>query len=126
MYESDLVCIHETWIAHHVAAVGEVHGQDGAAAVQNSRTAVIMKLLVVVGADIATGEHLFEVLEERRVDGHHVFKVAMDWAVLDHDDLAVLLEDGRLDLADLLVEEDADIFLAVENRLPRFARAVWA
>src|SRR5262245_42878473 len=83
-----------------------------------------MECLVVMGADIAAWEHLFEVLEERRVDGHYVFVMAMDRAVLHHDDLAVLLDDGRLDLADLLVEEDADVFLAVENRLPGFARAV--
>src|SRR6185503_13209247 len=85
-----------------------------------------MQLLVVVCADIATGEHFFEVLEECRVDGHHVFVVAMDRAVLHHDDLAVLLEDGGFDLAHLLVEKDADVLLAVENRLTRFSRAVGA
>src|SRR5262249_3094285 len=31
--------------------------------------------------------------------------------------------DGRLDLADLLVEEDADVLLPVENRLTRLAHA---
>ena len=40
------------------------------------------------------------------VHGHHVFEVAVDRAVLHHQDLAVALEDRRLDLADLLVEQD--------------------
>ena len=57
------------------------------------------------------------------VHRHHVLEVAVDRAVLHHQDLAVALEDGRLDLADLLVEQDADVLLAVENRLARLARA---
>jgi hypothetical protein len=40
--------------------------------------------------------------------------MAVNGAVLLHDDLAVLLTDGRLDLADLLVEENRDVSLAVE------------
>src|SRR5262249_61818051 len=38
-------------------------------------------------------------------------------------DLAVALENRRLDLADLLVQQDAHVLLAVEDRLPRFAHA---
>ena len=62
-------------------------------------------------------------LKNAGVDRHHVLEVAVDRAVLHHQDLAVALEDRRLDLADLLVEQDADVLLAVENLLPRFARA---
>src|SRR5207342_3542509 len=40
-----------------------------------------------------------------------------------HQDLAVAFENRRLDFADLLVQKDADVLLAVENRLPRLARA---
>ena len=72
------------------------------------------------------GNDVLEVLEERRVHRHHVFEVPVDRAVLDHDDLAVLLRDGRLDLADLLVEEDLVVLLAVDDRLPRLAHAVRA
>jgi hypothetical protein len=70
-------------------------GQDRAAAVLDGAGAVIVELLVVVGADVAARIRVFEVLEERRVHGHHVFEVAVDRAVLDHQDLAVALEDGR-------------------------------
>ena len=126
MDEPDLVRIHETRVAHHVAAVGEVDGEDRPAAVQHGGGAMVVQLLVVVGADVAARERLFEVLEERRVDGHRVFEVAVDRAVLDHQDLAVPLENGGLDLADLLVEEDADVLLAVEDGLTRLARAVRA
>ena len=44
-------------------------------------------------ADVAARERLLEVLEERRVHRHHVFEVAVDRAVLDHQDLAVALDD---------------------------------
>ena len=70
-----------------------------------------------VGADVAAGEALFEVLEELGVDGHDVFKVAVLGAVLDHEDLAVALDDLGLDFADLLVEQDFVGQLAVEDLL---------
>jgi hypothetical protein len=85
--------------------------------------AVVVQFLVVVRTDVAAREDVFEVLEERRVHRHHVLEVAVDGAVLHHQYLAVALEDGRLDLADFLVQQDAYILFTVENRLPRFARA---
>ena len=123
VHEADLVGIHEARVAHHVAAVGQVHRQHRAAAVLDRRAAVVVELLVVVRADVAAREHFFEVLEEGRVDRHHVLEVPVDRAVLDHDDLAVLLVDGRLDLADLLVEQRLERAGAVEDRLSRFAHA---
>ena len=121
--EADLVRVHEAGIAHHVAAVGEIDGQHRAAPVLDRAAAVVMELLVVVGANVAAREHVFEVLEEGGVHRHHVLEVPVNGAVLHHDDLAVALEDGRFDLADLFVEEDADVFLAVQDFLPRLAHA---
>jgi len=115
--EADLIGVHEAGIAHHIAAVGEVDGENRAAAVGDGRGAVVVELFVVVGADVAAGEDLFEMLEEGGVDGHQVFKVAVDGAVLDHQDLAVALDDLGLDLADLLVEQDLVRQLAVDDLL---------
>jgi hypothetical protein len=115
--EADLVGVHEAGVAHHVAAVGEVDGQHGSATVGHGGRPVVVQLLVVVGADVAAGEDLFEVLEEGGIDGHDVLKVAVDGAVLDHEDLAVALDDLGLDLADLLVEEDLVGQLAVDDLL---------
>src|SRR6516225_146248 len=70
--EADLVSVHEAGVAHHVAAVGEVDGEHRSAAMQHSAAAVVVKLLVVVGANVAAGEDFFQVLEERGVDGHDV------------------------------------------------------
>ena len=103
MHEPDLVGVHEARIAHHVAAVRQIDRQHRSAAVRDGAGPVIVKLFVVVGADVAAGEHVFEMLEERRVDRHHVFEVAVDRAILHHQDLAVALDDLRLDLADFLV-----------------------
>ncbi len=85
--------------------------------------AVVVQLLVVVRANVATREHVFEVLEERRVDRHGVFEVPVHRAILHHHDLAVLLDDRRLDLTDLFVEERLERPGAVENRLARLAHA---
>ena len=64
--EPDLVRVHEARVAHHVAAVRQVDRQHRAAAVLDGAAAVVVQLLVVVRADVAAREHLFEVLEERR------------------------------------------------------------
>ena len=123
MHEADLVGIHEARIAHHVAAVGQVDGQDRAAAVLDGAAAVVVQLLVVVRADVAARERFLEVLEEGRVHRHHVLEVAVNRAILDHQDLAVALDDLGLNLPDLLVQQDLVITLAVENLLARLAHA---
>ena len=124
--EADLVGIHEAGIAHHVAAVGEIDGQHRSAAVQHGAAAVVMELLVIVGADVAAGEDFFEVLEEGGVHGHDVFEVAVDGAVLHHQDLAVALDDLGLDFAGLLVHQDFDGQLAVDDLLADFRHALGA
>ena len=70
-----------------------------------------------MGADVAAREALFKMLEEGGVDGHDVFKVAVLGAVLDHQDLAVALDDLGLDFAHFLIEQDFVRQLAVENLL---------
>ena len=124
--EADLVGVHEAGIAHHVAAVGEVDGQHRAASVLHGRRAVVMQLLVVVGADVAAGENVFQVLRELGVNRHHIFKVAVLGAVFDHQNLAVALDDRGLDLADLFVHEHFVGQLAVENLLADFGHALGA
>ncbi len=123
MDEPDLVRVHEAGVAHHVAAIGEIDGEDRAASVLDGGAAVVVQLLVVVRADVAPRKHFLEMLEERRIHRHHVLEVAVDGTVLDHQDLAVALDDRRLDFADFLVEEDGDVLLPVENLLARLARA---
>ena len=121
--EADLVGVHEAGVAHHVAAVGEVDRQDRTAAVSDRRGAVVVELGVVVGADVAAGKGLFKVLEEGRVDGHDVFEVAVLGAILDHEDLAVALDDLSLDFANLLIQKDFMRKLAVEDLLADFGDA---
>ena len=79
-----------------------------------------------VGADVAAGEALFKMLEEGGVDGHHVFEVAVLGAVLDHQDLAVALDDLGLDFADLFIQEDFVRQLAVEDLLADLGYALGA
>ena len=92
---ADLVGVHEARIAHHVAAVGQVDRQNGAAAVLDGAGAVIVQIFVVVRRDVAAREVLLDPLEELRVDRHHVFDMAVLRAILDHPDLAVAFDDLR-------------------------------
>src|SRR5271165_5321171 len=124
--ETNLVSVHETGIAHHVAAVGEVDGEYRSATVQHGAAAVVMELLVVVGANVAAGEDIFQMLEEGGVHGHDVFEVAVLRTVLHHEDFAVALDDLRLDFAGLLVHEDFDGQLAVDDLLADFRHALGA
>ena len=121
--EADLVRVHEARVAHHVAAVGQIDRQDRAATVLDGAAAVVVELLVVVGADVAARKDVLEVLEERRVVRHDVFEVPVQRTILDHQNLAVALDDGGLDLADLLVEQDLVVTLAVDDFLPGLADA---
>ena len=46
--EADLVGVHEAGIAHHIAAVGEVDGEHGAAAVGDGGRAMVVQVLVAL------------------------------------------------------------------------------
>ncbi len=124
--ESHLVGVHEAGIAHHVAAVGQIDGEHRSAAVFHRRRSVMMQLLVVMRRDVASGEHFLQMLRERGVDRHHVFEVAVGRAVFHHQNLAVALDDLRLDLADLLVHQHFMRQVPVENLLPDFRHALGA
>ena len=124
MHKADLVGVHEAGVAHHVAAVGQVDGQHRAASVGHGGGAVVVQARVVVRADVAAGEDLFQVAHEGRVDRHHVLEVAVDGAVLHHQDLSVALDDLRLQLADLLVQQDLVGQLAVHDLLADLRHAL--
>src|SRR5256885_7301987 len=81
---------------------------DGAAA-------VVMQFLVVVSTDVAAGECLLQVPEELRINGQDIFEMSVDWAILDHQDFAVALDDLRLDFTRPFVYQDAVVLLAIEN-----------
>ncbi len=123
---ADLVRVHEAGIAHHVAAIGQVHRKHGAAAVANGARTVLVQTFVVVRRNIAAGEILLDPLQELRVHGHQVFVLAVDGAFLHHPDLTVALDDLRLDFADLLVHQVGPVLLAVHDRIARLFHAIRA
>jgi hypothetical protein len=122
--EADLVRIHKTGIAHHVAAIGEIDGQHRAASVFHGRRTMMVQMFVFVGADVAAGENFFEVAREFGVNRHQVFEVPVLGAVLDHPNLAVAFDDLGLDLAHFFVHQHVDRQMAVENLLPDFRHAL--
>ena len=126
MHEPDLVRVHEAGIAHHVAAVGQIDRQHRATPVGDRRRTVVVELVVIVGADVAAREDVFQVLAERRIDRHQVVELAMDRAFLLHDDLAVFFNDARLDFAALLIEKDFHRHVAVDNLITQFRNALRA
>ena len=124
MHKSNLVGIHETRIAHHVAAIGQVDREHGAASILDCARAMIVQFLVVMGGKVATRKHLFDVGQKLCIDRHHVFEVTVHRAILDHPNLIVALDDLRFDLANLVIQEDGDIFLTAEDLFARFNHAV--
>jgi hypothetical protein len=63
---------------------------------------------------------------ERRVDRHYIVKLSVLRAFLHHDDLAVALDDFRLDLAHRFIQQDLVIDFAVHNLLANFGYALGA
>ena len=123
MHVTNLVSVHETRIAHHVAAIGEVHGKHRAAAITHRAGAVLVQILVIVRGNIATGILLLNPAQPLGIDGHHVFVVAVLWAVFHHPDLAIALDDLRLDLANLLAHQIAPILFTSDDGFARFLHA---
>ncbi len=123
---TDLVGVHEARVAHHVAAVREVHGKDRAAAIAHRGRAVLVQVFVIVRGNIAAGVLCLDPLQEVGIDGHHVFVVAVDGAILDHPHLSVALDDLRLDLPDLFVHQVAPVLFALDDFLAGFLDAIRA
>src|SRR5262249_51793790 len=119
----DLVGVHETGVTHHVAAVRQINCEHRAAPVLDGTAPVIVQLLVIVRADVTAREDFLDVLEERRIYSQRVFVTAMGRTVFNHQNVAVTLEDGRLDLADLLIEENADVASAIYDGCSRLSYA---
>ena len=82
-----------------------------------------MQVFVIVRGNIAAGILLFDPVQPFRIDGHHVFVVAVLRAVFHHPDLAIALDDLRLDLADLLAHQIAPILFTGDDRFARFLHA---
>ncbi len=120
---ANLIRVHKAGIAHHVAAVGEIDREHGAASIFHRRRSVVMQMFVFVGADVAAGEDFFEVLRKFRIDRHQVFEVPVLGAVLDHPNFAVAFDDLGLDLADLFVHQNVDREMPVKNLLTYFRHA---
>ena len=120
MDEADLVRVHEAWIAHHVAAVGQINREHRSAAILHRRRTMVDAASRRCARDVAAREYFFEMLGEFGVDRHHVFEVAVLRAILDHQDLAVALDDLSLDLADFFVQQNFVGQLAIENLLTDF------
>ena len=102
----------------------KIDGQHRSAAVLDRARAVVVKLFVVVRADVAAREAVFQVLEEGGVDRHHVFEMAVLRAILHHQDLAVALDDLRFDFADFFIQKDFVRQLAVDDLLPDLRNAL--
>src|SRR5262249_4686648 len=93
--------------------------QHRAASMLDGRCAVVVQR-VRDRSEIAAGEQRLETMEELWIDRERVRERAVLRAgLLDHD-LAVALDDLRLDLADLLVDERFHRLLAREDAATRF------
>src|SRR6185503_4988260 len=96
---------------------GQIDSQDRTAAMRDGAGTVFVQRGIVMGANIAPREHIFQMFEERRINGHNVFEVAMDKTVFHHQDLAIALDDLRLDFAGFVDVQNIEENLAIENLL---------
>ena len=106
MDKSNLICIHKARIAHHVAPVSKIDGQDRSAPILNRAGTVIVQFLIIVSSNVAARKHCLNMFQERRINRHNVLKASVDWAILHHPDLAGALNDLGLNLANLFAEQN--------------------
>ncbi len=111
---TDLVRVHEAWVAHHVAAVREVDREHRAAPVLDRGSPVLVQA-VLGDREVPPGVQGLDPLEEGGVDGHHVLEEAVLGARLPHEDPAVLLDDRRLDLAGAPVHQNLPVGLSGQD-----------
>src|SRR5438067_2268153 len=123
---TNLVRIHEAWVAHHVAAVGKIDSEYCAAAKLNVRSSMLVHMRVFGGLKIATKEKRLDALEKRRIRSHHVYELAVFRASLAHDDLAVLFDNLCFDFAGMLVHQRFERSRAVDHGCANFLHAARA
>ena len=106
--ESDLIGIHKTRVAHHIASVRQIDCQNRATAILDRACPVVMELFGVVRPLVPTWELILKVGKHLWISRHNVFKAPMLRTLLYHPDLAVALDNFSLDFTDLFVFENFD------------------
>src|SRR6266851_4957260 len=102
---SNLVCIHEAGIAHHVAAIGEIHCQNSAAAKLDVGSSVVVHVRIFGCPEVTTKKERFNALEKGRIRGHYIDELTMLRAGLSHHDLSVLFQNLGFDFAGMLIHQ---------------------
>ena len=115
---SNLIGVHEARVAHHVAAVRQVDRQHGATAVLDRGSPVAMDQVVAQGPIITSWKTPLYRSRELRVDREQVFKRTVLLAILADENLAVFLDEVRLDLAHVAVHQIGDVSLSADDLLP--------
>jgi hypothetical protein len=126
MNVTHLIGVHKARIAHHVAAVGQIHCQDSAAPELDVGRAMAMNVRVFGGAKVTTEEERFDSFKKSRIGRHHVCELAMFRASLAHDDLAILFQNLCLDFARMLVHQGLKRGLTRNDRIANFLDATRA
>ncbi len=75
------------------------------------------------GVEVAAGKQVLDPPQELRVDRQRVGERAVERTGLLDDDLAVALEDVRLDLADVFLDQRLDRLIAAQDARARFTDA---
>ena len=112
-----LVGVHEAGVAHHVAAVGEVHGEDRAPAVADGGGPVAVHILVAEGPVVAPREPALDDLVELHVDRADVVEGPVLGAGLGDPQLVALLVEGGPDLAQVAAHQLLELPLAAQYLL---------
>ncbi len=117
--EPHLVCVHEARVAHHVAAIREIDGEDSAPTVFDGRSTVVTKLAGGGGVVAARKEPL-DAGAEGEVHREHVVELPVLRARLGHHEPAGLRVDASADLSRLALHQGPHLGVSVEDRRAHF------
>src|SRR5208337_5043238 len=119
------VGIHVARRTEHVAAVGEVDNQIGAAACLDAVCAMIVNLFIAGTIEVLAESQTLHPFEESRMIREHVFERAMFLASFAHEDAPSFLHDLRLDDS-RPIPEVCDTCLTRDNTADSFSIALGA
>ena len=110
-----LVGIHETLIAHHIAPVGQIHGQNGSAAIFDGRVPVPMDMRRPPRMEIPAKKQTFHPFGEIRICREDILKGAVLFTNLAHQHTAALFHNLSLDASRVFPDQCCQVNFVVQD-----------
>ena len=115
VHVAHLIRIHEAGVAHHVAAIREIHGEHRAPPIANVGRAVSVQVCVVRRLEVAPVEAALEGRAQLGVDRENVLVVSVPLAAFLDEDPPPLFDDASGNLRGAALQEIGQVALTGDD-----------